>query len=116
MKDYEERAERSLLDECNEFISANMNVKVDYETFSKAMNLSSSLINNLLGSPKDFDKKIQEELANFPCEKSDLEKNIFVYKFNQEQIRLKLDGEAHEILKKLETIINNCIGEFNSNS
>ncbi len=104
---YQEKADVNLLNKCNNFIIQNGNTKGNYQIFREALSLCTELIDNLLLSQKDFDDAVKAELEKMPADKEGPEMDAFVYKFNNTELVLELDVNAHKILDQLELIEKN---------
>lgn len=104
---YKEQADLDLLNECKDFISKNSNKKGNYQIFKEALKLCNELITSLLSSQEEFNEAVKTELAKMLANEEWLEMNAFIYKFNNTELILELDVDAHNVLEKLEIIEKN---------
>lgn len=104
---YKEQADLDLLNECKDFISKNSNKKGNYQIFKEALKLCNKLITSLLSSQEEFNEAVKTELTKMPANEEWLEMNAFIYKFNNTELILELDVDAHNVLEKLEIIEKN---------
>lgn len=104
---YKEQANPDLLDKCKSFILENSNKKGDYQVFRDALKLCNELITSLLSSQEEFNKAVKTELAKRPTNEEGPKMDAFIYKFNNTELILELDVDAHKVLEELETIEKN---------
>lgn len=104
MKQFYEKADSIILDECKEFIVKNAQTNADYYVYSTALRWFIKLSESLIASHKDFDEAIKEETNKLLFLEDGPEKDVAVIKFVQANYRLVLDVEAHCILNQLEMI------------
>ena len=104
MKQFYEKADSEIIEECKVFIKANIHVTADYSAYRGALHLFIKLSESLIASHKDFEETIKAETDKIFGTEASADKDFAVYRFNQANYRLILDAEAHHILNQLELI------------
>ena len=107
MKIFYEKANKEILEECNQFIQNYRDSFADYYIYRKALCLYIKLSQSLLDSQKDFDDAIKKETNKIIALDEGVEKDVAVFKFNQSNYCLVLDSTAHHVLEQLDIIERN---------
>lgn len=107
MKTFYEKADETILCQCEDFILEHENSTANYYVFREALSLYAKLSQSLLDSQKEFDEAIAKEADKIVHLQYDIEKEIAMSRFNQAHYCLVLDQKAHDVLEKLETIESN---------
>ncbi len=82
MKIFYEKANKEILEECNQFIQNHRDSFADYYIYRKALCLYIKLSQSLLDSQKDFDDAIKKETNKIIALDEGVEKDVAVFKFN----------------------------------
>ena len=101
MNIFHEKAEKNIVNECQDFINNNPSNELDYSVFRKALELYTKLSQSLLKSHKEFDEAVKNETEKIVFMEEGTEKDSAIYKFAQQNYCLYLDVEAHRILGQL---------------
>lgn len=107
MKEFYEKADENIVNNCKLFIMKYQNSSANYYVFKKALTWYIELSQSLIASHKEFDEAIKTKIGKVILLEDGPEKEATVARFNQGEYSLILDKTAHELLGQLEMIEKN---------